>query len=126
MLVMDACGPRVPIGGGAWFEKGFFKAYRAGALYARRLARLMVNVGLSEALIVTVGFRPGAEQAEILRSLDQVRRCARLLDGSLRGNVEGGVGGGGLIEVPGWDAFEELRVWKSPRSSPRPQCACVA
>ena len=30
-LVMDAYGPRVPIGGGAWSGKDFFKADRAGA-----------------------------------------------------------------------------------------------
>ena len=30
-LVMDAYGARVPIGGGAWSGKDFFKADRAGA-----------------------------------------------------------------------------------------------
>jgi hypothetical protein len=45
-----------------------FKADRADALYARSLARLMVNVGLADEVTVTVAFRPGAGEAEILRA----------------------------------------------------------
>jgi S-adenosylmethionine synthetase, C-terminal domain len=46
-LVMDAYGPCVPIGGGAWSGKDFFKADRAGGLHARRLAKLVVQLGLA-------------------------------------------------------------------------------
>ena len=38
-LVVDAYGPRVPIGGGALSGKDFFKADRAGAVLARRWPR---------------------------------------------------------------------------------------
>lgn len=51
-LVVDAYGPRVPIGGGAWSGKGFFKADRAGGIHARRLAKLAVMTGLCEEALV--------------------------------------------------------------------------
>ena len=44
-LVVDAYGPRVPIGGGALSGKDFFKADRAGAILARRLAKAVVMSG---------------------------------------------------------------------------------
>src|SRR4029077_111993 len=46
-LVVDAYGPRIQIGGGAWSGKDFFKADRAGGLHARRLAKLAVHLGLA-------------------------------------------------------------------------------
>jgi S-adenosylmethionine synthetase len=42
-LVVDAYGPRVPIGGGALSGKDFFKADRAGAVLARKLAKSVVT-----------------------------------------------------------------------------------
>ena len=57
-LVADAYGPRVPIGGGAWSGKDFFKADRAGGLLARRLAKVIVHLGLAaEATVHSAGFR---------------------------------------------------------------------
>ena len=44
-LVVDAYGPRVPIGGGALSGKDFFKVDRAGAIAARRLALAIVLGG---------------------------------------------------------------------------------
>lgn len=41
-LVVDAYGPRIPIGGGALSGKDFFHVDRAGALHARRVARAVV------------------------------------------------------------------------------------
>jgi S-adenosylmethionine synthetase len=68
-LVMDAYGPRVPIGGGAWSGKDFFKADRAGGLHARRMAKLAVRLGLADELRVTLGWFPGDRSARLL-SLD--------------------------------------------------------
>jgi S-adenosylmethionine synthetase len=65
-LVMDAYGPSVPIGGGAWSGKDFFKADRAGGLHARRLAKTLVRFGLAEEAIVTLGWTPGEARAEPL------------------------------------------------------------
>ena len=45
-LVVDAYGPTVPIGGGAWSGKDLRKVDRLGGLLARRLARLAVSRGL--------------------------------------------------------------------------------
>lgn len=86
-LVMDAYGPRVPIGGGAWSGKDFFKADRAGALHARRLAKFIVQLGLATEAIVTLGWFPGDREARVLHierpprqsaSTDHVARCMDL------------------------------------------------
>ena len=47
-LVVDAYGPRVPIGGGAWSGKDFYKADRAGG--------------------IVLGWFPGDQQARLLRA----------------------------------------------------------
>ncbi|MGA1729741.1 MAG: methionine adenosyltransferase domain-containing protein [Steroidobacteraceae bacterium] len=117
-LVVDAYGPRVPIGGGAWSGKDFFKADRAGALYARRLAKLLVMLGLAFEATVWVGWRPGAEACEILRvtgaTLDQARRCARLLDPTLKGSGERWGEEPDLVEVARWGHFTETsRRWEA-------------
>jgi len=65
-LVMDAYGPRVPIGGGAWSGKDFFKADRAGGMHARRLAKLIVRLGLATEARVTLHWFPGDREARVL------------------------------------------------------------
>ncbi len=66
-LVVDAYGPRVPIGGGAWSGKDFFKADRAGGIHARRLAKLVVRLGMAEEARVTLGWFPGDRSARVLQ-----------------------------------------------------------
>jgi S-adenosylmethionine synthetase len=66
-LVADAYGPRVPIGGGAWSGKDFFKADRAGALHARRLAKTIVQFGLAEEAQVILAWFPGDRSARLLQ-----------------------------------------------------------
>ena len=65
-LVVDAYGPRVPIGGGAWSGKDFFKADRAGGLHARRLAKLGVRLGLATEAQVSLGWFPGDRTARVV------------------------------------------------------------
>lgn len=64
-LVMDAYGPRVPIGGGAWSGKDFFKADRAGALHARRVAKFIVQAGLAPEARVELLWTPGQRAARV-------------------------------------------------------------
>ncbi len=65
-LVMDAYGPRVQIGGGAWSGKDFFKADRAGGMHARRVAKLIVRMGLATEARVTLHWFPGDREARVL------------------------------------------------------------
>lgn len=65
-LVMDAYGPRMPIGGGAWSGKDFFKADRAGALHARRIAKFIVQLGLAREARVNLLWTPGERDARVL------------------------------------------------------------
>jgi S-adenosylmethionine synthetase len=65
-LVVDAYGPRVPIGGGALSGKDFYKADRAGAILARRLAKQAVTAGAMHECTATVAFFPGARRARLV------------------------------------------------------------
>ena len=76
-LVCDAYGPRVPIGGGAWSGKDFFKADRAGGLHARRLAKAIVQLGIAREAQVVLGWFPGDRAARVMRI---VADDGRLLD----------------------------------------------
>ena len=77
-LVMDAYGPRVPIGGGAWSGKDFFKADRAGGLHARRIAKHLVRMGLAKEATVVLAWFPGNRSAQILRVTDQSGQLLKL------------------------------------------------
>jgi S-adenosylmethionine synthetase len=65
-LVVDAYGPRVPIGGGALSGKDFFKVDRAGALIARRIAKAVVQTGVVKECTAKLGIFPGDETFSIV------------------------------------------------------------
>jgi S-adenosylmethionine synthetase len=69
-LVVDAYGPRVPIGGGALSGKDFFKADRAGAILARRLAKTVVAAGVAAECFATLIIFPGDPAFRIVSLLD--------------------------------------------------------
>ena len=87
-LVVDAYGPRVPIGGGALSGKDFFKPDRAGAILARRLAKAVVMSGAAPECTATLAIAPGDREFRIVSlagagaALDP-RRWAGLIDLSL-------------------------------------------
>jgi S-adenosylmethionine synthetase len=120
-LVMDAYGPRVPIGGGAWSGKDFFKADRAGGLHARRVAKLAVGLGLATEATVTLGWFPGDREARILDiatppgQVVSTVALARCVDQSLRhGGEDFPIDD--LVEVARWGHFESAdRPWERIR-----------
>jgi len=63
-LVMDAYGPGVPIGGGAWSGKDFHKPDRVGGLLARRLALQCVHAGAGRRVQVQLEYRPNSAMPE--------------------------------------------------------------
>lgn len=63
-LVMDAYGPGVPIGGGAWSGKDFHKPDRVGGLLARRLALQCVQQGVGRLVRVQLEYRPNSALPE--------------------------------------------------------------
>jgi S-adenosylmethionine synthetase len=72
-LVVDAYGPGVPIGGGAWSGKDFFKVDRLGGMAARRVAIESLLASHAEEATVTLSYLPGG---------DRPARVDLLLDGS--------------------------------------------
>jgi S-adenosylmethionine synthetase len=103
-LVMDAYGPRVPIGGGALSGKDFYKADRAGALSARRLAKAVVLTGAAQECVAVLAFVPGAREAQVLSlhgdgQLLDASRWAPLLDRTLAGAGDRWTGRAALVDV---------------------------
>jgi S-adenosylmethionine synthetase len=72
-LVVDAYGPGVPIGGGAWSGKDFFKVDRLGGMAARRVALESLLASEAEEATVTLTYLPGG---------DRPARVDLLLDGA--------------------------------------------
>ena len=72
-LVVDAYGPGVPIGGGAWSGKDFFKVDRLGGMAARRLALESLLASDADEALVTLTYLPGG---------DRPARVDLLLDGA--------------------------------------------
>jgi S-adenosylmethionine synthetase len=111
-LVVDAYGPRVPIGGGAWSGKDFFKADRAGALHARRVAKMLVRLGLAREATVTLAWHPGDRSARVVGvagegcSGGQLKEAASMFDLSL---LLSGTqfNPGSLVEVARWGHFSQ-------------------
>lgn len=82
-LVVDAYGPSVPIGGGAWCGKDPHKVDRLGGLLARSLALRAVRWGLGDEAKVTLGWRPGDERPSTVELLvDGAPVVPELLRGS--------------------------------------------
>jgi len=72
-LVVDAYGPGVPIGGGAWSGKDFFKVDRLGGMAARRIALESLLASDAEEATVMLTYLPGG---------DRPARVDLLLDGA--------------------------------------------
>jgi S-adenosylmethionine synthetase len=118
-LVSDAYGPRVVIGGGALSGKDFFKADRAGALIARRLAKAVVQTGAARSCTSTLLFLPGQEAARVLSLRDEtglsldVSRWSALVDLTVAGCGERCTGRADLVDVARWGHFTTAdRPWE--------------
>ena len=79
----------MPIGGGALCGKDFFKADRAGALLARRLAKTAVAAGVTKECLATLAIFPG----------DPAFRMVSMLDGE-----------GAALDTARWAALIELSL----------------
>jgi len=118
-LVVDAYGPRVPIGGGALSGKDLYKADRAGAILARRLAKLIVLTGVARECTATLALFPGDAEARIvsLRTGDgrelETCRWSQLLDLSLAGVGDRFTGAEDLVDVARHGHFTRDRAWEA-------------
>ena len=122
-LVVDAYGPRVPIGGGALSGKDFYKADRAGGILARRLAKAVVLTGAARECTATLAFLPGAERSHVISLLDEDHhdlecdRWSGLMNLSLDAAGDRYTGAEDLIDVArhghftrGEHAWEQIRL----------------
>jgi len=114
-LVVDAYGPRVPIGGGAWSGKDFFKADRAGGMHARRLAKMIIQLGLSKEAQVVLGWFPGDRSARLLRATGtggvslEISQLVKHIDLSLKKSGESFCVES-LVEVARWGHFTDAAL----------------
>jgi len=118
-LVVDAYGPRVPIGGGALSGKDFYKADRAGGILARRLAKAVALTAAARECTATLAFLPGAERGRVISLLDedhqnmQCDRWAGLMNLSLAAAGDRYTGAEDLIDVARHGHFTNPgRAWE--------------
>jgi S-adenosylmethionine synthetase len=124
-LVVDAYGPRVPIGGGALSGKDFFKVDRAGALHARRIAKAIVMTGVASEALVRIGWFPGDASARLVSIQAEEGRSIgigpwqSMFDLSLDASGEYWTGSDDLIEVARHGHFtENARSWEKVLITP--------
>ena len=112
-LVVDAYGPRVPIGGGALSGKDFFKVDRAGALHARRVAKAIVVTGAARESIVRLAWFPGDREGRLLsienedRKLLDPKPWQRLFNLSLEASGENWAHTADLVEIARYGHFTD-------------------
>ncbi|PYV43069.1 MAG: hypothetical protein DMG09_01190 [Acidobacteria bacterium] len=124
-LVVDAYGPRVPIGGGALSGKDFYKADRAGAILARRLAKAVAATAARECT-ATLAIMPGQDRFSVVslvneegRRLD-ASRWMRLFDLSLAGAGDRYTCATPLVDVARYGHFTDAaRPWEQLGFDPR-------
>jgi S-adenosylmethionine synthetase len=117
-LVVDAYGPRVPIGGGALSGKDFNKADRAGAILARRVAKTVVQSGAARECLATLAIFPGDTDFRLL-SLQapgtelEPGRWAKLIDLSLESAGDRYAGTADLAAIARYGHFNSAeRPWE--------------
>jgi S-adenosylmethionine synthetase len=66
-IVVDAYGPRVPVGGGAYSGKDPSKVDRSAAYMARHMAKSVVRMKLANECMVVLAFGIGQKQPEMVR-----------------------------------------------------------
>jgi len=112
-LVVDAYGPRIPIGGGALSGKDFYKVDRAGALIARRIAKASVQTGAAKECAATLSIFPGDEAFSIVSLINERReqldpgRWTAMFDLSLTGAGDRYAGRTDLVEVARYGHFTD-------------------
>jgi S-adenosylmethionine synthetase len=124
-LVVDAYGPRVPIGGGALSGKDFFKVDRAGALYSRRIAKAVIVTDVAKEALVRIAWFPGDRSGRLIsienesgESID-TRPWRTLFDLSLETSGNHWTGTVDLVEIARTGHFTETnRPWEQLQFSP--------
>ena len=123
-LVVDAYGPGVPIGGGAWSGKDLCKVDRLGGLAARRLALESLRVSDADEALVTLSYLPGGDRpARVDLRLDGVPseavvvptefgalETARLHPLFVKTNVS-------LVELARWGHQQPGLPWELPQEA---------
>ena len=123
-LVVDAYGPGVPIGGGAWSGKDFFKVDRLGGMVARRVALESLLKSDADEALVTLTYLPGG---------DRPTRVDLLLDGATSDRIVVPAGFGALesrvlhwifapasaraIELARWGHQQSGMPWELPMAA---------
>jgi S-adenosylmethionine synthetase len=119
-LVVDAYGPRIPIGGGALSGKDFFKVDRAGAIHARRIAKAIVMTGAAKTALVRLAWFPGDASARLIsiegenEKYIKVEPWQSLFDLSLEASGEGWTGSANLVDVARYGHFTSRKLpWEN-------------
>ena len=98
-IVVDAYGPRVAVGGGAYSGKDPTKVDRSGAYMARFVAKSLVTRGVANECLVTIAYAIGKTQPEMVTAItDDGRDLSDLV------RAEFG--------FSPWEIIERFNLWK--------------
>ena len=128
-LVVDAYGPTVPIGGGAWSGKDWRKVDRIGGMLARELALAAVHESGAGEALVTLEYIPGCEgpvhvgvlldgQPSVLDRLPATRAIARGNLAAWRRYVAADIP---LVDLARWGHQQAGMPWDKACAMQRPQ-----
>ncbi len=133
-LVVDAYGPGVPIGGGAWSGKDFFKVDRLGGLAARRLALESVVASDADEAQVTLTYLPGGDRPARVDLLLDGRASDRIVVPSEFGDLESEVlhalfapAAAHAVDLARWGHQRPGMAWELPtKACERPEADAPA
>lgn len=98
-IVIDAYGPRVPVGGGAYSGKDPTKVDRSGAYMARHIARAAVGAGMARECLVHMAYAIGKHEPEMITCItetgDDLSEWARK-----------------NFRLAPWEIIQYLRLWE--------------
>ena len=98
-IVVDAYGPRIPVGGGAYSGKDPTKVDRSAAYMARFVAKTIVDRGMAQECLVTIAYAIGKTEPEMVTA---VTEKGEDLGAWARSN----------FDFSPWAIIERLQLWK--------------
>ncbi len=124
-LVVDAYGPGVPIGGGAWSGKDFMKVDRLGGMAARRLALESLLASGADEAQVTLAYLPGGDRPARVDLLLDGRPSDRVVIPPAFGALESRVlhalfvpAAAGAVDLARWGHQRPGMPWELPNAAP--------
>lgn len=102
-LVVDAYGPTIPIGGGAWSGKDFRKVDRLGGMLARELALKAIHKRIAKEAIVRLSYFPGSDRPALIEAVMDGKPLSSELFLEMLGNPD-------ITNLTTWNRYKICKI----------------